>query len=773
MLSKNIKIFIKQLLRNRAFSLITLFGFSFALMFVILLSLYIKQETSVDKFHEKGDRIYRLVWEKGSSFAPPVGDWIKGLYPEIETFTRFHTGRGIISQSKEEVLTFNNLFVDSTFFTMFSFKVIEGNPQSIFADRSSVVLFESFARKLFGNESPIGHEVIINQTHKFIVTGVIEDFKLNTQFEKADIILNFTSISTLWGAKNLMTEFGNSSFGLYLLEQENANLQAKLPEIFELFSKDYWIFRGGFAKELKLEKLDEVYFGGKSGMGIRGNSKLIVTVFTSIVVLILILAIINYVNLSLAQSSFRSREVAIKKLFGSSRLNIFGQFVIESVLLCLMAFNFGLLLAKVAEPTFNSLLNTELILSQALTLSNVIISIIGITVIGAISGIIPAFLMSKFQALDVLKGAFRYKSKGVLSKILISFQYCTAIALIACTWIVARQTSYLRNYDLGFSKDNIVYFQNAISPMQKNAYRNELLKVPGVKAVSYTAGSPIDGGNNNSFSHEGKSYSFQDFRVDTAFFSIFQIESTPTGAAYSKGSYWLNETAVKELGVDNTTTEVVFTDNWKIPVYGVVKDFHFRNLYQPIGPAYVRILPEEGYPWVVFVKIGSENQQEIVNNIKSVHSQFTNGLPLDVSFVDETINGWYAKEERNAKLIGFFSVLAIVISAMGIFGMAAFYITQRIKEIGIRKVNGATDIQIMGMLNIGFVKWVVIAMAVAIPIAYYTMDKWLQAFPYKTTLNWWIFAISGIGAITIALVTVSGLSFKASTSNPVKALRYE
>lgn len=773
MLSKNIKIFIKQLLRNKAFSFITIAGFSFALMFVILLSLYIKQETSIDKFHEKKDRIYRLVWERGSGFAPPVGDWLKGIYPEIESYTRFHIGSGFIGKSKDNIYSFRNLYVDSDFFSMFSFRLIEGNPDNVFADRNSVVLFESFAHKLFGSENPIGHEVEINQNHKFIVTGIVEDFENNTQFEKADLIFNFPSLATFWGDDDLMSDYGNSSFGLYLLEQPNADLRGKKQDIFELFSKDYWLFSNGFAKELRFERLDEVYFGGHSGMGIRGNSRLIITVFSSIVVLILILAIINYVNLSMAQASLRSREIAVKKLFGSTRLKILGQFVVESVLLCLLAFNFGLLLAKIAEPSFNTLLDTELNLNDAFYLPNVLVSLSAILAIGVISGIVPAYLMSKLQALDVLKGIFRYKSKGVLSKVLISFQYCAAIALIASTWVVARQTNYLRNFDLGFSKDNIVYFSNAILPSQKNAYRNELLRIPGVEAVSFTAGSPMDGGNNNSFSHNGKSYSFQDFRVDSTFFNIFQIESMPTGAAYSKGSYWLNETAVKELGIDRTTTEVAFTDTWKVPVYGVVKDFHFRSLYQPIGPAYIRILPEEGYPWVVFVKIGSENQQDIVAKIKNVHSQFTGGLPLDVSFVDERVASWYEKEERNAKLIGLFSILAIVISIMGIFGMAAFYITQRIKEVGIRKVNGATDLQIMGMLNAGFIKWVVVAMVLATPIAYFAMDKWLQTFAYKTSLSWWIFAASGLGAIAIALLTVSGLSYKASTSNPVKALRHE
>ncbi|NHB67932.1 ABC transporter permease [Perlabentimonas gracilis] len=773
MFIKNFKIFIKQLMRNRAFSFITIAGFSFALMFVILLSVYVTQEFSVDSFHENKDRIYRLVTENSSSFPPPMGEDLMGKYPEIENYTRFYRWRGTTSRDNSQKHTLDFFLVDSSFFNIFSFKVIEGNPKEMLLSKNSIVLVESYARMLFGNENPIGQEISVDDRLSFVVTGIVEDFGPNTHFPETSGLVNFSVLEDIWMSKTILTDYGNCSFVLYLMARPNTDLPSKATEILAGFKEDFWLYSQGFAKELIFEPLQEVYFSKKDGQGVKNNSKTIVTMFSSIVVLILLLAIINYVNLSLAQSSFRSREVSIKKLFGSSRSNVFFQFVLESVMLCLLSFNFALVLAKLAESTFNNLLSSNVNIGQSFNWTTSLIYIAGIVIVGVVSGSIPAITLSRFSAVEALKGAFRRKSKGTISKLLIAFQYTAAIALIACTWIISNQTSYLRNFDLGFKRDNIVYFGNPISTGEKEAFKNELKRIAGVVEVAYTAGSPLDGGNNNSISSDdGQKVSFQVFKVDSAFFNIFGITGTPTGAAYSPRSYWINQTAIRELNLEPLPVEFSLGRS-KFPIYGVINDFHFRSLYQPIGPALVQILPEKGYPWTVFVKIEGSDPASIIQSIKNVSDKFTEGIPIEPKLVDDAIAKWYEREEKNAKVIAYFSLLAIVISVMGIFGMAAFYITQRIKEIGIRKVNGATDLQIMGMLNKGFIKWVVVAMIVAIPVAYFVMERWLQSFPYRTPMHWWVFLLSGLVAVLVALVTVSWLSYRASTSNPVKALQYE
>jgi len=772
MFYSNLKILIKQLLRNKTYTAITILGFSISLMFVILLSVYIESELSVDKFQKNKDRIYRFTTGESSSSAPPVGSWLAERYPEIETFTRFYKIEAVISDLKEQKLQSNIFLVDSSFFTMFSFPLMEGDSRNVFKAKNSIVLSKSFARKLFGNVSPVGKEIDIDLRFKLIVTGVIEDIPENTHFESCDAFIPFNSIAELWGNIEILTSFNNSSFTLYILTKPNTNIISKESEILSLFKKCYPMYTGGFAKSVKFEPLTNIYFGGIHGHATRGNSKKFIVVFSTIAILILILAIINYINLTIAQSSLRSREVAIKKLHGSSKSRLIFQFIAESIIICIVAFNVALLLSKLAEPVFNSLLNTHLNLSHEFNIVKVLIYLGGIILIGVISGLIPAIVITKYKAIDIIKGSFRRKSKSVFGKALISFQYIIAIILIICTWIVAKQTYYMKNFDIGFKKDNIIYFGNDIEKNQRAAFKDELKKIPGVVDVAYAAGSPLDGGNNWSMTYPDKSVSFQVFNVDTAFIKMFGFIIKPTGVAFSKDAFYLNESAIKELEMDSLPKTFKFPKS-EIPVYGVVKDFYFRDLHQKIGSAIMFNLKEDDDAWSIFVSISGRDQQNTIEKIKGVHDDFTKGLPFTFDFADETIHKWYKKDEQTAKMIGYLTVLAIMISVMGILAMATFYIQQRIKEIGIRKVNGATEMGILGLLNIDLIKWVLLAFVVACPIAYYISDKWLQDFPYRTTISWWVFILSGIIALFFALITVSWQSWRAASRNPVEALRYE
>lgn len=775
MFFSNFKIFLKQLLRNKMYSTITIMGFAISLMFVILLSVYIEQELSVDNFHIKKDRIYRLTTGESSSFAPPVGQRLKDKYPEIESYTRIHQRDGIISTTsvEEQKYNFTYLLADSAFFTMFSFPFIEGNTKEVFKAKNSIVLSKSFAQKVFGKVSSIGREVNVNQKFTFVVTGVFEDIKENTHFIKCDAFVPFEKLAEFWNNPKLLTSDDNCSFSLYFLTKPNTDIKSKESEILTDFKKDFWMYKWGQAKAVYFEPLEEIYFGQKEGQGARGNNKKVILIFSTIALVILLLAIINYVNLSVAQSSTRSKEVAIKKLHGSSKGRLFAQFILESVVICIVAFNIALVLAKFGEPIFNNLFDTNLELDQKLNLPTFSVYLIGIALVGIISGLIPAFVITRFNAIDIVKGAFRRKSKSVFSRILISFQYSTAIILIVCTWAIIRQTNFMRDFNLGFARDNIVFMGNDMEVSQKDAFKNEIMKIPGVVDVAYAAGSPIDGGNNNTLQIDGKTYSFQVFQVDTSFIKMFNLKISITGGTLSKYRFCLNQAATKEMGNDSLPKTFKWPSGDVVPVYGVVKDFHFRSLYQKVGPAMIFNLPKEEGAWSIFFKLTGTNQQQAIDQIKKVHSKFTNGNPFDIEFVDEHINQWYKKEEQTSKIIGYFSLLAIVISVMGILAMATFYIGQRVKEIGIRKVNGATEIGIVNMLNADLVKWVVLAFIVACPISYYAVNKWLENFPFKTSVDWWIYFASGLIAIFFAFITISWQSWRAASRNPVEALRYE
>jgi len=768
---KNIKAFIKHLANNKLYTIITVLGFTISLTFVILLSVYVAQEMSVNSSQKNKDRIFRYTNEMHSNLAPPIGAWLQSEIPEIESFTRIYDNSSILELPNQEKLGFNYLMADSTFFDIFSFQLLEGNKATALKTRNSVVLTKLFANKLFGEESPIGKEIKISDVNCQI-TGIIEDISRNSHFEKVDAVINFRSLADFWDSKTLLSTNNNCSFDLYFLAKPNTNFAAKAPLILELFKKDFWLYKGNRTKTVVLEPLEDVYFSSISGRGITQNSKTLVSVLSSIVLLILILAIINYINLTIAQSGMRVKEIAIKKLVGSSRMELIVQHVSESIIFIFLAFLLALFFSFLAEPVFNNLLKTNIHLSNTISLFVLISALIIIIAIGFVSGIIPALIITKLKAVEVIKGGFRRKSKRLYSRILIGFQYTVVIILLISTMIISKQTDFLLNHQLGFNTHNIIWMNNNIKPTEKNALKNELSKIPGVKAVSYVAGSPLDGGNNQSFVYKEKPVSFQEFIVDSAFFKMMKIKIIPTGTAYSANGIYLNKTAVNTLGLDSLPQSFELYGN-KTPVLGVVNDFHFKSLRNKIGMVEIKMMHEGVYPWNIFVELDTKNTISTIDKIKKTYLNFTNGMPFDYGFVDETISKWYDKEKRTSQIVSYFAILTIIISVMGIFAMSIFYNQQRSKEIGIRKVNGANVWEIIQMLNKDFIKWVIIAFIIASPIAYYAMNKWLQNYAYRTEISWWIFLIAGMSALLIALITVSWQTFIAARKNPVEALRYE
>ncbi len=432
----------------------------------------------------------------------------------------------------------------------------------------------------------------------------------------------------------------------------------------------------------------------------------------------------------------------------------------------------SLFLAKLAEPYFDSLLNTRLNLNNELNIQNLLLFAGIFGFIGLASGIIPALTISGFKPIEVVKGSLRKQVKSIYGKAFITFQYAVAIALLSCSWIILKQTDFLRNQNLGFQKENIVHLEYLSAADKKETIKNSLLQIPGVEDVSITWQSPLSGGSNQTFENNGKSLSFQEFAVDSSFFSVFNIKVKPTEVAYSEKGMYLNETAIKELGLDDTAISFKMEEN-EIPILGIVNDFNFKELRNRIGPLMLRQQSANFQAGDIFLKINGENSYETVNKIKATYANLVDHAEFDIQFVDDTINLWYEKDERTGIIISYFTLLSFIISVMGILGISTFYMQQRKKEIGIRKVNGATIGQILGLLNKDFVKWVGLAFIIAIPISWCAMNKWLQGFAYKTTMNWWIFAVAGITALSIALLTVSWQSFRAAKANPVDALKNE
>ena len=767
----SIKSYLRHLLKNKLYTVVTVVGFAISLTFIILLSVYIQNEKSVDDFHVNKDRIYRLENES-VDFSPPIATDLKNTIPEIESFTRVLESDGRANVSGGQKLKINYSGVDATFFEIFSFPMLSGNASEALKTTDNIVLSKAMAIRLFGSEDVLGKSVFLNTDHKFTVTGVMDDFPENSHFTQQDALLNIKSYEQLWGFEGMMQEYGFASLSIYFLAKMNANLPAKAPAVLEKFKKDYWLYKEGWANSVHFTPLKELYFSNKIGNGTKSNSETLITVLSVIVLLILLLAVGNYVNLTIAQATFRGKEVAIKKLLGSSKKQLFLQFIKESVFLCLAAVILALFLAMLIEPLFDSLLDTRLRLQDKISMSTLLLFIAGFGLVGVLSGILPAAKIAAFKPLEVVKGTFRKKNRSIYGKIFITFQYTVTIALLACSWIILKQTDFLRSKDLGFQKNNIVHLEYLGSSEQKASIKNALLQIPEVDDVSVTWQSPLTGGSNQTFDYGERSVSFQEFRIDSSFFNVFDIEIHPTKAAYAENGMYLNETAIKELGLDGDAISFRMEDE-EIPILGIVEDFNFKELRDQIGPLMLRQQNPETYADNIFLKVNGHNIFRTADKIKAAYAEIIDNAEFDLTFVDDTIDRWYEKDERTGKVIGYFTLLSFIISAMGILAMSTFYMQQRKKEIGIRKVNGASIAQILKLLNEDFVKWVGLAFLIAVPISWYAMGKWLEGFAYKTTMSWWIFALAGFTALGIALLTVSWQSFKAATNNPVDALRDE
>ena len=507
-------------------------------------------------------------------------------------------------------------------------------------------------------------------------------------------------------------------------------------------------------------------------MGIRQNSRTSIVIFGAIALMILFISVINYINLTVAQAGFRNKETAIRKLMGGSKWAIISQLLLESVLLSSMAAIVALYLSFLAEPFFNTQMNCNLNLSQQFDFSFILTLIFVVFITGIISGIIPAIVVNSFSPIDVVKGNLTRKTKSTYSKVLIAFQYTIAIVLLICTWTIANQAKFMQKYNTGYEKENLFWMENTINASQKTAFRNILKSIPGVIDVSYCMGTPIDGGNNQSFKYKDTPVSFQEFIVDSLFFNIMGMKVTNTAIAFSQNGVWLNRAAVQllDLGEKPVSFRRYDTD---VPVLGIINDFNFRSLHTKIGPVMVRQLQPGDEPWSIMVKISGANLVATVKKITEAQSSFTAGIPMQSGLVDETLNQLYDREVKQSKLIGAFTLLSIIIASMGIFAMALYYIQQKVKEIGIRKINGAKVIEIMVMLNGDFLKWVALAIVIACPVAWFLMHKWLQNFAYKTEISWLIFFLAGLAALCVAMITVSYQSVRAATRNPVEALRYE
>ncbi|MBF0575121.1 ABC transporter permease [Dysgonomonas sp. GY617] len=770
----DLKIYQKFLSRNKLYTLVSVVGFSVSLTFVILLGIYVKQELSVDSFHEKKDRIFLMAHDTSTSFGNPVADFVKDKCPEVEAYARIHFTPVILGEKGGAKIKADALFADPSFFSIFSFKLLEGDPSQVLVPLKSVVVTKSFANKMFADKNPIGAHLIINNT-EHTITGIMEDIPQNTQIHKADFIVNYKSITMIWGGDWILDRSDNFGFTMYFLEKEGSNLPAKTSMLLELFKKEFWYYKDGFTNDLKFIPLEDAYFQiDQSYSSIRTNSKTLISVYMGIVILILVIALLNYINLTIAQAGFRGKEAAMKKLLGCSRKSLILQLLVESFLMTSFTFILGLFMAFLLEPSFNGLLNTSLHLSSQFTPSLIGVAILFVLSISIVAGLIPALIISGFNPIEIVKGSFSRKVKAKYSKGLIIFQYIVTIALLICSFFIKQQSDFLVNYDQGFNRDGVFVMDNVLDSAQLEGFKDKLQSISGVELVSYSRGTPATGSNNYSFEVDGVQFSFQELVVDSTFFKIFDIKISPTGIEPTNETYWVNQTAYNALHPDSISFLANFGHNEYKQIAGIVNDFNFKSLREPIGLMRIQNLPHGHLPWNIIVKIAKgADLYKTADKIKDTYSQYNGGEFFESQFVDDVVQNAYEKEKKTSQIISAFTILTIVIMVMGVFAMSLYLIRQKEKEIGIRKVNGATEGEILRMLNMDSFIRVLIAFVFACPIAYYAMSRWLEGFAYKIELNWWVFVVAGLVVLILSLLSVSWQSLKAARANPVDSIKGE
>ncbi|MGS2738563.1 ABC transporter permease [Sinomicrobium sp. M5D2P17] len=799
MISNYFKIAFRNLWRHRNFSLLNIGGLTIGMTAGFLIFLYISYELGFDGFHSKGDRIYRVVtdlktpsdenkWSLSSwAFAPHLYK----EFPEIESAARITPFGSAFQKGTTSFMEDETIAADSTFFRIFDFKLLQGDQKTCLQKPFSIVLSQSTAKKYFGDQNPVGQTLegtFFEKEYPVTVTGVMEDFPVNSHIQ-ANIILSVsTIIENLDQKSDLDNQWINFNPFTYVLLGNDADfrtLEQKFPDFTERKIGEKMKANKLFLT-LKLEPFEKIHLWTDRGAHDhdRGNIKNIY-IFGIIAVFTLLIACINFVNLTTARSVERAREVGVRKVIGAGKKQLRLQFIGESVIISLLALLITIGTTYLLLPYFNRLADKIITPDFAFSPSHIIILLCTALCIGILAGIYPAMVLSSYKPVKVLKGNFSTGFKGVLlRKTLVVFQFSISIALIIGTIVIYHQMHFMHNMDLGFKKDQILVLTPGFSS-KNETLKQSMQNLPGVLSASLSSSVP---GESNAIAYSSienrtgdmQQTSLATYFIDFNFIKQFDLKIiagrslSPEFATDTTEAMLVNEKAVKAFGYDSPEDIIGKRfDQWEQQgrIVGVVNDFNFNSLRSDINPLAFRIEPKQYYD--LALQVSTENLPQTIATIEAKWKQHFPKKPFDFFFMDEFLDKQYRSEERFGQLFLNFAVLAIIISCLGLLGLASYSVLQRKREIGIRKVVGASVPRIVNLLSKEFIWLVVIAFLIASPLVWLGMHYWLQNFAYRIDIQWWIFATGGGLALFIALATVSFHAVKAAMANPVKSLKTE
>jgi putative ABC transport system permease protein len=781
-----LKTAIRILRKNKTQSIINIFGLAMGMAIFLLITMYCRNELSYNKFNKQHENIYQV--EIGDQFytAAPLGTMFKNNIPDFEKIVRIDYGMGgghsplietEAGNKSKKMKVKDIVFADSALFDVFDFPVVYGDRVTALKEPYSIVLTCSTARYLFGAENVVGQTIhyIGDRSGQprmdMTVTAVIEDVPNNStiSFNAVGSLSTFNTIGKQFGY-NIDYDWRNLMYSTFVMFK-NQDVSAFTNKANKLWFEQERVL-GNTHEKISMIPLDDVYF--------HHNSKQQFIIFLQLIgIFILAIAIINFINLTIAKSSSRAKEIGMRKVVGANRAMLIKQFLGESIFISLLAMPFAVLIVELSKPYFFRMIDKQIPLDVLHQPLPILILVTGIVIIGFITGIYPAVILSSFKPTSILKGEITKDKKGnSLRYVFIVFQFAISISLIICTLLISKQVDYLKSKDLGFNNKNIIHFTQSQQIGQKyDVFKHELLKNPNVIHVSRsnsTLGKALPIGVGYTLHGLQKNYSATTADPDfIPTIGIHMVKGRPFSwdiQSDNGGAIIVNETFVKEFELKQPLGAEINFIGMKPRIIGVMKDFHYNSFHQKVEPA---ALVYVDWNMEINIRINNRNMAQTIQFVRDTWNKLSPETPFEFEFLDHTYSALYTSEEQFQSIINSFSIIAIFIACLGLFGLVSHSVERRIKEIGVRKILGASIDSIVFALIREYLKWVAFANIIAWPVAYYFMNKWLQDFAYRIDMSWWVFILSGGIALVIALATVSFHAIKAAVANPVESLRYE
>jgi ABC-type antimicrobial peptide transport system permease subunit len=783
MLKNYLKIALRNFRKQKLYSLINVGGLAIGMACTFLILSWVQNELSYDKFHKNKNEIYRVIFdlkdEQSAGTCGALAPTLKEEIPEIKNYTRAWIGGEWQIHYKEKKLLEKSLYVDPSFLKIFSFPLIEGNPNSFLYESHNVVITKGMAKKLFGDEAPVGKVIYINnrfdKKESFNIAGIVEDVPKNSHIQ-FDFLFSYNLLKE-WYRPTFGEAWSNYSFASYVLVQKGTDIQGLNKKITDCYNNH----KQQNPQKLYLQPLTQVYLNAdiKNYLGPIGNIEY-TRIFSIIALFVLLIACINFMNLSTAMAVRRGKEIGVRKVFGAYKKQIICQYFVEAFLFAFAALPFTFILIELLHQPFQNITSNDIQINF-LNPNLIFTSIVIVLLTGILSGSYPSWYLSSFHTSETLKGRLKSERTGIFNRrIFFIIQFSLSIIIISSTIIVSRQMEFIQKKNLGFEKENLLY---TFTPgFNNDAIRNELLKNSNIINVG-ASGFQLD---NIVWDQKIRDWSgrLSDEEVSVNIIEVGYHFLETYKMQMADGRYYSEEFATDKTDAIIVNEAAVRAMNMKYPIgktmnlfgnsqtiIGVVKNFNFESLHSKIEPIALVLYPKQLR--CLSIRLKSENIIETINYIKRVLTKSYPDYVFEYHFLDQKIDELYKAENQRAELFSTFSFISIFISCLGLFGLASFTAERKTKEIGIRKVLGATVPSIISMLSKDFIKWILATNLIAWPVAYYFMNKWLQDFAYRIEMSWWMFALAGGIALVIALITVSWQAIKAATANPVESLRYE